>query len=118
LIDENDLNEYVEKHIEIFHNNRIMNISNLKLTNILKHKNPYLFRAKIDPMFLLNIGHLYITTGPHMDSKDRFYVVLYKEQGGIPSENLDKFKTDLKNRDVFWGKGVGIDDLEFLELVQ
>jgi hypothetical protein len=53
-----------------------------------------------------------------MDSKDRFYVVLYKEQGGIPSENLDKFKTDLKNRDVFWGKGVGIDDLEFLELVQ
>lgn len=54
MIDENDLNEYVEKHIEIFHNNRIMNISNLKLTNILKHKNPYLFRAKN----ILNAGEL------------------------------------------------------------
>jgi len=54
VIDENDLNEYVENHIEIFHNNKIMNISNLKLTNIFKHKNPYLFRAKN----ILNAGEL------------------------------------------------------------
>lgn len=31
-----------------------MNISNLKLTNIFKHKNPYLFRAKN----ILNAGEL------------------------------------------------------------
>jgi len=74
-----------------------------------------LFRTEIDPMFLLNIGHIYITTGPHMDGKDLYYVVLYKERDRIPYENLDKFKTDRKNRDVCFGIGVGIDDPEFLE---
>lgn len=50
-----------------------------------------------------------------MDGKDLYYVVLYKERDRIPYENLDKFKTDRKNRDVCFGIGVGIDDPEFLE---
>ena len=38
--------EYVEKNIGIFHEKRIESLNNLKLTNVLKRKNPYLFKAK------------------------------------------------------------------------
>lgn len=42
----NDVIEYVETNIEIFHRNRLESLNNLKLSKILKRKNPYLFRAK------------------------------------------------------------------------
>lgn len=38
--------KYVEENIGSFHNKRIEGIRNLKLKNILKRKNPYLFKAK------------------------------------------------------------------------
>lgn len=40
-----DVNEYVNKNIEVFHNRRLAIISKLSL-NRLTSKNPYLFRAK------------------------------------------------------------------------
>ncbi len=42
----NDVCQYVEENIGIFHQKRIQSIDNLKLTKILKRKNPYLFKAK------------------------------------------------------------------------
>ncbi len=42
----NDVSEYVEKNIGAFHQARIDNINKLKLSELLKRKNPYLFRAK------------------------------------------------------------------------
>lgn len=42
----NDVIEYVETNIEIFHRNRLESLNKLKLSKILKRKNPYLFRAK------------------------------------------------------------------------
>ena len=42
----NDVKKYVEENIGIFHEKRIDNLGKLKLINILKRKNLYLFKAK------------------------------------------------------------------------
>jgi len=42
----NDVKTYVEKNIGNFHSNRLHNLKKLKLNQILKRKNPYLFKAK------------------------------------------------------------------------
>lgn len=42
----NDVLEYVEKNICIFHQKRIQSLDTLKLSKVLKRKNPYLFKAK------------------------------------------------------------------------
>ena len=41
-----DISQYVEKNIGTFHQKRIQSLDNLKLTQVLKRKNPYLFKAK------------------------------------------------------------------------
>jgi len=41
-----DVTQYVEKNIGIFHQKRIQSLDKLKLSQVLKRKNPYLFRAK------------------------------------------------------------------------
>ena len=45
-IDINMVSQYVEENIEIFHQKRIQSLDDLKLTKILKRKNPYLYKAK------------------------------------------------------------------------
>src|SRR3990167_6717591 len=46
-IDLEQIYEYVEKHISIFHQRRLDYVrSNVDLLKILKQKNPYLFKAK------------------------------------------------------------------------
>lgn len=42
----NDVVNYVENNIGIFHIKRLKSLENLKLEKILKRKNPYLFKAK------------------------------------------------------------------------
>ena len=41
-----DVTQYVEKNIGTFHEKRIQSLDGLKLTQVLKRKNPYLFKAK------------------------------------------------------------------------
>lgn len=41
-----DVSQYVEKNIGTFHEKRILSLDSLKLTQVLKRKNPYLFKAK------------------------------------------------------------------------
>ena len=41
-----DVSMYVEKNIGIFHKKRIASLDSLKLSKVLKRKNPYLFKAK------------------------------------------------------------------------
>ncbi|HSG25343.1 MAG TPA: PmeII family type II restriction endonuclease [Anaerolineales bacterium] len=41
-----EIKEYVAKNIGSFHDKRLDRLDNLKLNNILKRKNPYLFKAK------------------------------------------------------------------------
>ncbi len=45
-IDTKDITQYVEQNIGIFHQRRIQSLGNLKLYQVLKRKNPYLFKAK------------------------------------------------------------------------
>jgi len=42
----NDVRKYVELNVGTFHSIRLQNLENLKLSKILKRKNPYLFKAK------------------------------------------------------------------------
>ena len=41
-----DVSQYVEQNIGTFHQKRIQSLDKLKLSKVLKRKNPYLFRAK------------------------------------------------------------------------
>ena len=41
-----DVTQYVEDNIAIFHEKRLKSLDRLKLSNVLKRKNPYLFKAK------------------------------------------------------------------------
>jgi len=41
-----DVEHYIEKNIDSFHSARLQNLKKLKLIQILKRKNPYLFKAK------------------------------------------------------------------------
>ena len=41
-----DVSQYVEENIGTFHQKRIQSLDSLKLAQVLKHKNPYLFKAK------------------------------------------------------------------------
>lgn len=41
-----DISHYVEQNIGIFHQKRIQSLDGLKLPQIIKRKNPYLFKAK------------------------------------------------------------------------
>jgi hypothetical protein len=41
-----DIIDYVERNISSFHEKRIKNLDSLKLTNVLKRKNLYMFKAK------------------------------------------------------------------------
>nr|WP_298820854.1 PmeII family type II restriction endonuclease [uncultured Chloroflexus sp.] len=41
-----DIRQYVESNIDAFHQKRLASLQSIKLNQILKRKNPYLFRAK------------------------------------------------------------------------
>lgn len=41
-----DVQEYVEKNIGVFHEKRIQSLDSLKLSKVLRRKNPYLYKAK------------------------------------------------------------------------
>lgn len=41
-----DLNQYIEKHIGTFHAKRLEKLEKLNFQDVLKRKNPYLFKAK------------------------------------------------------------------------
>jgi len=45
-LNKNDVIKYVEKNIGEFHTKRLDSLDSLKLTKVLKKKNPYLFKAK------------------------------------------------------------------------
>ncbi len=46
ILNKHDIQQYVEDNIGTFHEKRIASLDNLKLSKILKRKNPYLFKAK------------------------------------------------------------------------
>ena len=45
-LNRNDVLQYVEDNIGVFHEKRILSLNNLRLPKILRRKNPYLYRAK------------------------------------------------------------------------
>ena len=45
-LNKTDVFQYVEQNISLFHTKRIASLDSLKLSKVLKRKNPYLFKAK------------------------------------------------------------------------
>ncbi|MEK8017747.1 MAG: PmeII family type II restriction endonuclease [Candidatus Parabeggiatoa sp.] len=45
-ITQREIIDYVEKNIIQFHNKRLEKLEQLQLNNVVKNKNPYLFKAK------------------------------------------------------------------------
>ncbi|MBL7978872.1 MAG: hypothetical protein JNN12_11085 [Bacteroidetes Order II. Incertae sedis bacterium] len=41
-----EVSQYIEQNIGIFHQKRIQSLDGLKLSKVLQRKNPYLFKAK------------------------------------------------------------------------
>ena len=57
-ITQQEITDYVEANIQVFHQRRLENLKRLKLINVIKQKNPYLFKAKniiIAPDFVKTI---------------------------------------------------------------
>jgi hypothetical protein len=46
LITQQEIIEFVEANIPNFHQNRLKKLQSLKFSDVLKRKNPYLFKAK------------------------------------------------------------------------
>ena len=45
-ITDQQITSYVEAHIGAFHDKRLESLNKLRLTDLLRRKNPYLFRSK------------------------------------------------------------------------
>ena len=45
-ITQQEITDYVAANIQVFHQKRLESLQKLKLLNIVKRKNPYLFKAK------------------------------------------------------------------------
>ncbi|MEW6505632.1 MAG: PmeII family type II restriction endonuclease [Chloroflexota bacterium] len=54
----NDISEYIQSNINQFHQRRVESLRKLRLIQILKRKNPYLFRAKNINTFHELVKHL------------------------------------------------------------
>lgn len=46
ILNPTEVLDYVENNIEVFHRKRIQSLDSLKLSKVLKRKNPYLYKAK------------------------------------------------------------------------
>ncbi|MDR2756484.1 MAG: hypothetical protein LBC20_12325 [Planctomycetaceae bacterium] len=100
-VDQNIVIEYVRKYIGTFHQQRIDCLAELKLRDVLKRKNPYLFRVKS-----LNIAHDVVKgiTDAHISSNEET----------IFGDWLEKLVIFV-NEKTYGGRKSGIDgiDLEF-----
>ena len=93
--------QYVEANIGIFHQKRIASLDSLKLTQVLKRKNPYLFKAK----YLLTAGEIIkALTDAHISSNEET----------IFGDWLEGFAIFI-NQNVYngWKSGITGIDLEF-----
>ena len=96
-----DVTQYVEENIGVFHEKRIQSLHTLKLSQVLKRKNPYLFRAKY---VLTAEGIIRGIIDAHISSSEE----------GIFGDWLEGLSIFINSK-VFKGKKSGISgiDLEF-----
>jgi len=77
ILDKDALNNFVNENIDVFHSSRLIKLQQTKLSQILRNKNPYLFRAK-------NIN----TAGDLV--KDLLEAVLYASEEKFMGDFLEK----------------------------
>jgi hypothetical protein len=103
MIKEKDLNKFVEENISIFHRRRIDGLSNLKLLNILKRKNPYLFKAK-DFLFAQDIVKALLDA--HLSSQEETHFGEFLEKLAIYVNSIvyKGYKSGIKGIDLEFSK--------------
>ena len=99
-----ELNDFIGKEIEMFHNNRIDKIKSIQLKTILQKKNPYLFKAKgLESVegFIKAILDAFISSSEETMFGDLMehlaFFICKKEKGGFKSscEGIDlEFEED------------------------
>lgn len=103
----NDVNTYVEKNIGAFHQKRIEKVESLKLKDVLKKKNPYLFRAKnvlIANDLIQGIAEAYLSSseeGIFGDWLENLAIYVNEKsfngrKSGIPGVDLEFDKDDIR----------------------
>ena len=108
-LDLQKVNEYVEKHIDTFHQKRADSLEKLKLADILKRKNPYLFKAK---HILLAHDFVQQILDAHLQSQEETLFgdfleklaifVSYELNGGIKSTNLTGIDLEFERAGVYY----------------
>ena len=100
----NDVTDYVKEHIGEFHQSRLLTLENLKLSRVLKHKNPYLFKTKnilTSEMIVRSLVDAYISSneetifgnwleGLAIFINEKVYGGIKSSAQGIDLEFLDK----------------------------
>ena len=99
----NDVTKYVEDNIGHFHQKRISSLDGLSLKNVLKRKNPYLFRAK----YVLTAGDLikgvvdaHISSHEETIFGDQGYALMGLE---VEPQILDVLRTTALHRSFYLG---------------
>ncbi|GHU25812.1 hypothetical protein FACS1894164_15900 [Spirochaetia bacterium] len=97
----NDVIHYVEQNIPTFHEQRLHKLDSLKLSNVIKKKNPYLFKAK------------YVLTGDEIVRQVTDAYISSSEEG-IFGDWLEGLAIFVNNK-VYggWKSGITGIDLEF-----
>ncbi|MDG4605976.1 MAG: PmeII family type II restriction endonuclease, partial [Candidatus Contendobacter sp.] len=78
-----EVSQYVEQNIGVFHQKRIQRLDGLKLSEVLKRKNPYIFKAK------------YVLTSEQIINKftKEFANSFCKDNGEIDWDKLVRFNS-------------------------
>ena len=104
-IDQTIIHKFIQKNINSYHNKILERLLNLKLNNILKRKNPYLFKAKA-----IDVAHDLIKSilDAHLSSQEEGIFGAFLEQLAIfiNSKVFNGRKSSAEGIDLEFEKGL------------
>jgi len=74
-----------------------------------------IYRKKVDPLYLIEFGKMYMTSGRNMKLQYSYYITEYHDTDAIPYNGYDDFLVSRTERDVRFGAGENIKDPVFEE---
>ncbi len=89
-ITQQEIADYVQANIQNFHQRRLDSLQKLKLMNVVKRKNPYLFKAKN-----INTAAEFVTTllDAHLSSQEEGIFAFCDADGNMLWEEIVKFNS-------------------------
>ncbi len=74
-----------------------------------------LYREKANPLYLIELGNIYVMDGPNIRLKYYYRYCKYKASNTIPYISYDDFLVSRTERDLYFGAGKNIKDPDFLK---